>query len=178
MLKLIIVLFSLCLFLSNSSAIEYFPKVFKKKIIHKNRRTKYPLGVNLLLLGPSELIGTSLDFFITSNVNFEIGVGLDNNKAIRPNYFSGLKYHLLGNAITNTTFYAGGYFKNNFTNNTSGILQELYFPIGLQKIKRNKFTWNIELAYKYDVESAQSIVWGAFKIGYRFKIRKSKLNLN
>ena len=178
MIKLIVVLFFSCFVSSHLSATDYLPGSFKKDFIHKNRRAKYPLGVNLLLLGPSELIGASVDFYLTSNVNFEFGLGLDNNKAIKPNYFAGLKYHLLGSTITNTTFYAGGYFKNNFENSTNSILQEFYFPIGLQKIKKNKFTWNIELAYKYDVQNEKSIVWGSFKIGYRFKIRKSRLNLN
>lgn len=161
----------------NSQAIEKPFIPLKKELIYKNRRAKYPLGVNLLLLGPSGLVGTSVDYFITPKFNIELGVGLSNKKPIQSNYFAGLKYHILGNAISNTSFYFGGFIKNNFVNTTDVILQELYFPLGIQKIKKNKLTWNLELAYKYDVINAKSIVWGAFKLGYRFQLRKSKLNI-
>jgi hypothetical protein len=178
MLKFIIALFFLSSFFNTSIANKNPDVFFKKELLYKNRRAKYPLGVNLILLGPSGLVGGSFDYFITSKMNFEGGVGLSNSKSAQPNYFAGLKYHILGNSISNTTFYFGGFVKNNFNNTTNEIIQELYLPIGLQKIKKNKFSWNIELAYKYDVAASKSIVWGAFKLGYRFKMRKSKLNLN
>jgi len=177
MLKLVIALCFLCFSFNKAIANDNVSGPFKKDLFHKNRRAKYPLGVNLVILGPSGLVASSLDYFFTSRINVEIGVGLNNDKTIQPNYFSGVKYHILGRTISNSTFYVGGFIKNDFNNTANEIIQELYLPIGLQKIKMNKFTWNLELAYKYDVSSATSIVWGAFKLGYRFKIKKSKLNL-
>lgn len=166
------------MFISSANAHDYDRSALKKDLVFKNRRAKYPLGINFTILGPSGLLGASADFFITPKVNFELGLGLNNDKAVNPNYFAGLKYHILGNSISNTTLYFGGYIKNNFENPTGGLIQELYLPIGLQRIKKNKFAWNIELAYKYNVEEAKSIVWGALKLSYRFKLRNSKLNLN
>ena len=177
MLRFIILLHFSFFIMGNGFAYDKHKINLKKELFFKNRRAKFPLGVNVLLLGPADLIGGSVDYFISPKINVELGIGINNDKAFKMNYYSGLKYHLLGNTFTNTTFYAGGFFKNDFDNSTDKIIQELYLPIGLQKIHKNQFSWNIELAYRYNIENSKSIVWGALKLGYRFKLTKSKLNL-
>ena len=137
-----------------------------KDLFLKNRRAKYPVGINVVAFGPSGLAGLSIDWFIKPKFNFEFGAGLNDLKTNQPSYFAGGKYHLFGNSISNTTFYFGVFDKVTLNSNTVGHM--LYVPIGLQRIKKNKLTWNIEVAYTYDLNSFKSKVYGAFKLGYRF----------
>ena len=137
-----------------------------KDLFYKNRRAKYPVGVNLMAFGPAGVTGVSVDWFLVPKLNFELGAGLNNLKSLRPSYFAGGKYHFFGNTISNTTFYLGLFDKVMMDNTT--VTQTLYAPFGIQRIKKNKLTWNIEVAYTYDVQTYKSQVWGAFKLGYRF----------
>ena len=166
------------LFLTSVLYSNGFASVLKvrndKSLFYKNRRAKYPLGVNLIAAGPSEFLALSFDWFITPKLNLEIGGGANHYKNPYPNYFVGLKYHFFGKTISNLTLYAGGFGKNDFDFLEKEIVQELYFPIGLQKIKKSKLTWNIEVAYRYNLITSQSRVWGAFKLGYRFNRPKKK----
>jgi hypothetical protein len=163
-LLLLVLLFSL-----NAYAVSFdnhFGDSFNKQLLYKNRRAKYPIGVNIMAFGPAGVIGLSIDWFIKPKLNLEFGIGADDFKTAKPAYFIGGKYHLFGNTLSNTTPYFGVFDKiSSFTNE---INHQLYVPIGLQRIKKSKFTWNIEVAYVYNINSYTSSVWGAFKIGWRF----------
>ena len=137
-----------------------------KDLFLKNRRAKFPVGVNLIAIGPAGLAGLSVDWFIKPKFNLEFGAGLNDFKTYQPSYFAGGKYHIFGNTISNTTFYFGVFDK--VTIDSSVVNNMLYVPIGLQRIKKNKLTWNIEVAYTFDINTARSKVFGAFKLGYRF----------
>jgi hypothetical protein len=174
-------LFSL-LFSFYSGASEYIlENKGAKEFLYKNRRAKYPVGINLIAFGPSGIAGASFDWFMTPKLNLEFGGGIKNHKILSPNYFAGLKYHLLGKSLSNMTLFLGGFIKNDLDFGGKEVVQELYFPLGLQRIKKSKLTWNIEVAYRYDLISSKSKVWGAFKLGYRFnpfaKKKKTKLSL-
>jgi len=134
--------------------------------IYKNRRSKYPVGINIIAFGPTRIAGVSFDWFMLPKVNIEMGAGITNLKTFRPSYFAGAKYHFFGNTILNTTFYLGLF--DNITLDSTLLNQQLYVPFGIQRIKKNKLTWNIEVAYTYNISTFQSQVWGAFKLGYRF----------
>lgn len=141
------------------------------KLFYKNRRAKYPLGINLIAFGPSGAAGVSLDWFIKPKVNFEFGVGLIDLKSFNPSYFAGLKYHIFGNTVSNSTPYLG--FFDRVSIDSSRVSHQIYIPIGLQIIKKSKLTWNFELAYNYNLQSYKSHFGGAIKMGYRFnRIRK------
>jgi hypothetical protein len=51
---------------------------------------------------------------------------------------------------------------------SSVVNQTLYVPFGVNRIKRNQVTWNIEVAYTYGLIDKESSFYGAFKLGYRF----------
>lgn len=161
--KIILVLCLIPLFsYSNSKSID-----FGKLSIYKNRRAKYPVGINVHAFGPGGVSGLSVDWFIVPKINFEFGAGLNDLKTFRPSYFAGGKYHFFGNTISNTTFYLGLFDKLTVDSEVN-FDNTLYVPFGLQRIKKSKLTWNIEVAYTYNLLSYKSQVWGAFKLGYRF----------
>lgn len=137
-----------------------------KDLFLKNRRAKYPVGINLVGFGPSGIAGVSMDWFIKPKINIEIGAGLNDLKTYEIAYFAGVKYHLLGNTVLNMTPYIGVFDK--VTLNSSTLSNQLYIPLGIQRIKKNKLTWNIEAAYIYNLDTFKSSFYGAFKLGYRF----------
>jgi len=131
----------------------------------KNRRKKHPVGVNVNVLGVTGWGNVSADWFINPKLNVEGGFGIQNSGLSSISYFAGIKYHLLGKTPSNLTPYFG-VFDAFFLSEGQLYQHNLYFPIGLHKIKRNKFSWAIEMAYQYN-KYAKSNIWGAFKIGYR-----------
>lgn len=131
----------------------------------KNRRRKDPFGVNVGILGPTGWGMVSVDYFIDSKINVEGGIGIQTNGINPTSLFLGAKYHVGAKFLAGITPYFG--VMNAFFWNDGKLRQHnLYFPIGLHKIKRDKWTWAIELAYQFNKYSNQNI-WGAFKIGYR-----------
>ncbi len=131
----------------------------------KNRRKKYPLGVNIGVLGLTGWGHVSVDWFIISKIDIEAGIGIQ-TKGIHPfSYFAGFKYHVLGKSPTNLTPYFGIYDAF-FVKDGKLYQHNLYFPIGIHKIKRDRFTWAIELAYQFNKYTDRNI-WGSFKVGYR-----------
>ena len=131
----------------------------------KNRRQKHPLGINVGVLGVTGWGNVSADFFIKSKFNVEAGFGINTSGLSPVSYFGGLKYHVMGKTPTNLTPYFG---VCNAVFFSEGKMQQnnLYFPIGIHKIKRNKMSWALELAYQFNQYSDNNI-WGGFKIGYR-----------
>ncbi|MFD1551308.1 hypothetical protein [Putridiphycobacter roseus] len=131
----------------------------------KNRRKKHPFGLNVGILGPTGWGFVSADYFIDSKLDLEGGMGIQTNGIHPYSFFAGAKYHLAGKFIMGSTFYFGAmdafFFKDG-----KGYQHNLYFPIGIHKIKRNKFSWSLEVAYQFN-KNSDSNIWGAFKVGYR-----------
>ena len=139
---------------------------FGKVDLLKNRRKKHPLGINVGVLGITGWGNVSADWFITPKLNVEGGLGIQTTGLSPISYFGGVKYHILGKSPSNLTPYFGIYDAV-FTNEGKLHQHNLYFPIGIHKIKRNKFSWSLEVAYQFNSYSDRNL-WGGFKIGYRF----------
>lgn len=131
----------------------------------KNRRKKHPLGINFGILGPTGWGLVSVDYFIDSKIDIEGGIGIQTNGINATSFFLGAKYHLGAKFLGGITPYFG--VMDAFFWNTGDFYQHnLYFPIGLHKIKRDKWTWAVELAYQFNRYTNKNI-WGSVKIGYR-----------
>jgi hypothetical protein len=133
--------------------------------LFKNRREKLPLGINVGILGPTGWGAVSMDYFIDSKINLEAGIGIQ-TKGINPtSLFVGAKYHVGAKFLGGITPYFG-VMDAFFWKDGEFYQHNLYFPIGLHKIKRDRWSWALELAYQFNKYSDQNI-WGAFKVGYR-----------
>jgi hypothetical protein len=143
--------------------------------IKPNPRKKYPFGISLNLLGPSGHLALSVNTFVIPKINIELGMGVFNNDDFfTPRSFLGVKYHFGGNSISKTTFYIGVYDAISFDFQK----HNLYFPIGVSRIKKNHFTWSVELAFQPTKIYYDSTLWGAIKVGYQFGFHKRKKIFN
>ena len=136
-----------------------------EKELFKNRRKKHPLGVNAGILGPTGWGYVSVDYFVASKINFEGGIGIQTNGINPTSLFFGAKYHLGARFLGGITPYFG-VVDAFFWKDGDFYQHNLYFPIGLHKIKRDKWSWGIEMAYQLN-KYANSNIWGSIKIGYR-----------
>jgi hypothetical protein len=137
-----------------------------------NPRLNNRFGGTINIGSPSSICSSSLDCFITSNVNIEAGAGLWG-------LFGGMKYHFLGSKNTaNWTPYLGlfyaGYLDDGAEPNTI-----LYVPLGLQYTGNKGFIFAVELAGRFLLndryENNDSFfssdysdfipIWGAIKFG-------------
>lgn len=137
----------------------------KKKLEDLNRRKKHPFGVNLYGFGPIGLAAVSMDLFITPKFALETGAGFrdfDGNAA----FTIGARYHLFGKTFLSLTPYVGLYTAFHY-NGTSLQSNAIYIPLGLHKIKKNKVSWSVEVAYQRNTFFGNGIT-GGFRIGYRF----------
>jgi len=133
----------------------------------KNRRKKHPLGVNVGVMGPTGWGFASVDYFLDSKIDLEagVGVGFQTNELTPASMFLGAKYHVGAKFLAGITPYFG-IMDAFFWSDGKFYQHNLYLPIGLHKIKRDKWTWAIEVAYQFNQYANQS-VWGSFKVGYR-----------
>lgn len=133
----------------------------------KNRRRKHPLGVNFGMLGPTGWGFASIDYFVDSKIDLEagLGVGFQTNDLSPASMFLGAKYHVGAKFLGGITPYFG-IMDAFFWSEGNFYQHNLYLPIGLHKIKRNKWSWAVEVAYQFNKYANQS-VWGSFKVGYR-----------
>ena len=148
----------------------------KAQITWGNPRLNNRLGVGINIGSPTILLSFSLDYFITSSVNIEAGIGLFGA-------FGGMKYHFSGSKNTaNWTPYLGLFYAYNLSifKNTN-----LYVPLGLQYTSNEGFTFGVELAGRFLITSPNNSfslfdktydysdyivpLWGAIKFGYHFK---------
>lgn len=163
-----LVLYLLCLFsVQTAVGVETdFDALLKKKKVELNRRDKYPAGFNLYALGPVGIGGVSFDYFIVPKISLELGVGIQN---FNPDhgFFVGAKYHIFGNTFLNTTPYIGVFSGFEYANKDVRNYN-LYIPIGIQHIKKNKIAWSIEVAYKRNAANIEQNIYGGAKIGFRF----------
>ncbi len=144
----------------------------------KNRRQKYPVGINLVVLGPSGNIGASIDWFVTKKINLEVGSGINRFNSLQYSGFFGARYHLFGKSFSNMTIYGGVYDK--ITMDPVALYHTLYLPIGIHRIKKSRLSWHLELAYQNNLTVNEWDLWGAFKVGYRIikvsNIKRRKKN--
>ncbi|NOQ71897.1 MAG: hypothetical protein GQ574_07845 [Crocinitomix sp.] len=131
-----------------------------------NRRAQYPAGFNIYGGGPHGLIGLSFDYFITPKIALEVGSGIRN---FTPDvgFFAGGRYHFLGKTPLNLTPYLGVYSGFEYTGNDVRNYN-LYVPFGIQRIKKNKIAWSIEVAYQRNSYSKGNNIYGGAKLGFRF----------
>lgn len=155
--------------------INGFNIVFSKDGIKLNPRKKYPFGVAINLLGPSGHLGVSINGFVVPKINIEVGSGVFNTSGIlMPSVFLGGKYHFAGNTWSRTTFYLGVFDAVDYNFKT----HNLYFPLGISKIKKNHLTWSVEIAFQPDRVYYNSTMWGAVKIGYQFGFNSKEQKKN
>ncbi len=141
-----------------------FEDNFRKKR-DLNRRAKYPLGINAYALGPFGIGGVSIDYFIVPKVSLEVGAGLRNFNG-DAGFIVGGRYHFFGNSFLNLTPYVGaiaGIARPN--NQLDGY--NLYLPVGIQRIKKNRITWSVEVAYQWNSDRPNSNFYGGGKLGIR-----------
>lgn len=148
---------------SNSTELDLLKKRKKPKF---NRRVKYPAGFNIYGAGPGGLIGLSFDYFVTPKIAFELGGGMRN---FRPDlgFFAGGRYHFFGKTPLNLTPYIGLYSGFEYTGSDVRNYN-LYIPFGIQRIKRNRLAWSIEVAYQRNSYDKGNKLYGGAKLGFRF----------
>jgi hypothetical protein len=139
----------------------------KKKPKKANLRQERPIGMHLGAFGPAGWVSGSLDGFITPKIALEGGAGIRNAEA-DVSYFVGARYHLLGGLPISLTPYVGVYGAAHNEGRDVNF-HSLYVPLGVNKIKRNGFSWSAEVAYeKNSFKPENKNLSGSFKIGYRF----------
>lgn len=154
-MKLIQVLILIMLFLVNGivhGQLDSNPRIEKKH------------GVVLSGGGPGLYGALSYDYFVSPNVDVEIGAGPFT-------VFAGVKYHFEGGELKKWTPYIGGYSMyiwifEILTDDDNDTPQGWYFPAGIQYIGDKGFSFAIELAVMHAV--GDSIGFGSVKVGYRF----------
>ncbi len=141
-------------------------EVEKRKKFKLNRRAQFPAGFNLYAFGPSGLGGVSFDYFVVPKLSLEIGAGARN---FDPDlgYFVGARYHVFGNTPLNITPYIGVFTTAEYTGNDIRNYN-LYIPVGLQRIKKNRLSWSIEVAYQRNSYDPSRSFYGGGKLGFRF----------
>lgn len=145
------------------------PSPEKEKIVF-NRRDKYPAGINLYAIGPIGFVGLSFDYFITQKFNLEGGAGIRSFEN-SPGFTVGAKYHFFGKLPLNLTPYVG-IFTAFEPAGTTIRNYNMYIPFGLHRIKRDRFSWGVEVAFQYNAYQPERLIWGGFKMGYRFGFKK------
>jgi len=134
--------------------------VENKYMIKSNPRLSKPFGININILGQTIVSSVSVDYFLTSSLNVEAGVGLIGS-------FGGLKYHFnRANNDKNWTPYLGVYLARVLYGSiwNGGFKNSLYTPLGIQFQKKKGRTFGAEIAY---TNLGALHVWGGLKIGYR-----------
>ncbi|MGV6861087.1 MAG: hypothetical protein ACWA41_04910 [Putridiphycobacter sp.] len=145
------------------------------RFLELNPRKKYPFSIQANFLGPSGHAGLSISAYPASFLNLELGSGVFNaNNTFINHHFFGAKYHFLGKSILRSTIYLGAFLieNNQFSQHS------LYFPIGIEKIKKSQLVWRLELAFSPNRVYYNAYLWGSFKIGYQFRFKTKKTVLD
>ena len=144
---------------------------FKKEKFTLNRRVQHPAGFNLYALGPVGAVSASFDYFVRPKISLEIGAGLRelplSGEDIEHGFMLGGRYHFFGNTPLNITPYVGVFSGFEYTG-ANLRNYNLYVPVGLQRIKRNKLTWSVEVAYQNNTYQPNNHFFGGAKLGFRF----------
>ena len=136
------------------------------KITSNNPREQNPLGINFSLGSPVFIASLSIDYFISSTINLEVGGGLIG-------VYGGVKYHFQGNKDKNWTPYTGVYLVGiptiTFLFNTTNSHMDIYVPLGIQYIGNGGFTFAFEGAASYSNSRDNKLLpYGALKLGFHF----------
>lgn len=125
-----------------------------------NRRSEFKTGAGIQLIGPTFVASGELDYFFTHNFNAEIGAGLYGTYVSAKYYF--------GSSEKETPWapYFGVSYK------LPGILTGdkeggFYFPLGIQYISKNGFTFAPEYGI-INTGAIKTALWGALRVGYHF----------
>lgn len=171
MKKILTAIFVICAGVVFASPVEFVDKGKGKKKFKLNRRAKHPAGINLYIAGPAGIAGASFDYFITPKFSLEAGAGIRDFRfepeEVNPAFFFGGRYHFLGKTPINTTPYIGVFSGFEHTGNDLRNFN-LYIPVGIQRIKKNKVSWSIEVAYQRNSYQPGKRFYGGGKIGFRF----------
>ncbi len=132
-----------------------------------NDRANRKIGIGLNLLGPT--FGTSIqgDYFLTRNLNIEIGGGVIG-------YYGGAKWYFRRQDRSNSwSPYIGWHHTECFDLYWGWIIRGSYFPVGIQYLSKSGFTLSVELAALNPGLQKDATVpfFGGLKIGYHFKAR-------
>ena len=133
-----------------------------KYIIKSNPRLSNPFGININLLGQTEYLSLSVDYFVTSSLDIELGTGLSGS-------FGGIKYHFYGaKNDKNWTPYLGVYLARiPHTIDSTGSTTHVYIPLGIQLHRIKGGTFGVEITYR-SFSNYNSSVGAAFKFGHHF----------
>ncbi len=138
----------------------------KKDKFKLNNRVKYPAGFNLYGGGAVGLAALSFDYFITPKLSLEVGAGVRNFDSDLGFTFGG-RYHFFGKTPINVTPYIGVY--SGFEHTGSDFRNyNLYIPFGIHRVKRNRFTWSIEVGYQRNSYEPSQKFFGGGRLGFRF----------
>jgi len=144
----------ICLLISTNLSAQ---DITAKKDDNIHPRIDRPVGMSFNFVA----LAFSIDYFITPNINPEIGAGL-------AGVFAGAKYHIYINDNKKWTPYLGAYW----INTPSGFLGRgervngAYIPLGIQYVGDRGFTFGVELAGLI-LEDVPTPVYGAVKVGTR-----------
>jgi hypothetical protein len=143
----------------NGTRVDLNTKI--KYVIKSNPRLSSPFGININLFGQTEYLSLSVDYFVTSSLDIEVGTGFYGT-------FGGLKYHFFGaKNDKNWTPYLGVYLARiPHIIDSEGSTTHVYIPLGIQLHKNNGRTFGVELAYR-SFSNYNSYI-PAFKFGYHF----------
>jgi len=131
-------------------------------------RIDNPFGFNLTLGGPSLIMSVSTDYYITSYLNTEVGIG-------SVGYYAGMKYLFFGNKDhKNWTPYLGIYIASLHGLYVDEIYFNSYIPAGMQYIGKKGFSFGCEIAKMFNDGYDPSDFWGAIKLGYHLKSKSIK----
>lgn len=135
-------------------------------IINTNPRLDNQFGINFNFGGPSIVGSVSFDYFITSSINIEAGIGYIG-------FFGGIKYHLGGQKVNRHWTPYLGLFAVRIPE-IEGVHRVdarsgLYMPLGIQYMSNIGITIGAEVA-RIAIESIANDTkyWGAVKLGYHF----------
>jgi hypothetical protein len=137
------------------------PTPLAPTIIKPNKKRKnYSLGINLNIGGPTLFASLSVDYFLTSFLNIEMGAGVWG-------YFGGAKIVLFKNPKRNWFAYFGAHVIR-----VEEILEReartgMFIPIGFSYIFNSGVSIGVEVAGVI-MEDFTIPIWATFKIGYRF----------
>lgn len=136
--------------------------IYAQDISIENIRADRKFGIGGQFLGPTILISLQLDYFITQNLNLEVGGGA-------LGYYGGVKWYFGSkDKPTNWAPYVGGCYISVLDDIFRGGMRSgAYFPLGIQFISKGGFTFAPEVAGLY-LPGSLTPVWGAIKLGYHF----------
>lgn len=127
-----------------------------------NPRIERPFGLSISAGGPTFLVSLSANYFVSSTVNFEAGIGVYG-------FYTGATYHFNGERNEKKwTPYTGAFLFIIPSILGEGAHPGLFIPLGMQFMNIGGFTFRAEVAGILSDFNDNVPVWGALKFGYHF----------